>query len=135
MSIRQRCPARIKPFVRETEFAPVGAVKTRGGTGPQPVIAGGVELLTVTPVGRLSVTEKLVRFVSLGAKMSIRNLEFPPTVMDEGENDFIPVTSVLVTVTFAVAARKLPTPWVVVKAPAGIVFVNAPDGVPAGAVT
>jgi hypothetical protein len=56
------------------------------------VTVGEVELLTVTPAGRLSVIEKLVRFVSLGAKISILNRELPPTAMEEGENDFIPAS-------------------------------------------
>lgn len=108
--MRQRCPARIKPPVREIEVAPVGAVKASGGVGPQPVIAGGVELLTVTPAGRLSVTEKLVRSVSLGAKKSILNLELPPAGMVEGLNVFIPESSVPVILTVAVADVRLPTP-------------------------
>ena len=97
-------------MVNETEVAPVGAVNTSGGVAPQPVIAGGVELLIVTPAGRLSVIEKLVRFVSLGAKRSILNRELPPNAIEEGENDFIPATSVPLTVTLAFAGRKLPTP-------------------------
>jgi len=109
-SILQRCPARIKPFVNEIEVAPVGAVKTRGGAAPQPVIVGAVELLTVTPVGRLSVIEKFVRFVLPGAKMSILNLELPPGAMEAGENDLAPITSVPLTVTFAFAGRKFVTP-------------------------
>ena len=72
--------------------------------------ANGVELLTVTPVGSGSVTEKFVRSVSLGAKMSILSLEFPPTGMLEGENDFIPETSAPLTATLAFAAVRLPTP-------------------------
>lgn len=134
-SILQRCPARIKPPVREMEVAPVGAVNTSGGVGPQPVIAGGVELLTVTPAGKLSVIEKFVRLVLLGAKKSILNREFSPTEMLEGKNDFVPERSVPLTVTAAVAAVRLPTPWAVVRPPGGIVFVNDPEGVPAGAVT
>jgi len=109
-SILQRCPARIKPFVKEMEIAPVAALKTRGGAAPQPVIVGAVELLTVTPVGRLSVIEKFVRFVSLGAKISIRNLELPPAGIVAGENDFAPETSVPAMVTVAFARRGLPTP-------------------------
>ena len=107
-SIRQRCPARIKPPVREMEVAPVGAFNV--AAAPQPVTAGGVELLTVMPAGRGSVTEKFVRFVLLGAKMSILNLALPPTGILLGENDFTPVTSVPLTVTFALAAVRLPTP-------------------------
>ena len=97
-------------MVNETEVAPVGAVNTSGGVAPQPEIAGGVELLIVTPAGRLSVIEKLVRFVSLGAKRSILNRELPPNAIEEGENDFIPATSVPLTVMLAFAGRKLPTP-------------------------
>ena len=88
-SIRQRWLARISPFVKETVVAPLGA--STKAAAPQPVMVGEVELLTVTPAGRLSVSEKLVRFVSLGAKISILNLELPPTSIVEGENDFIPV--------------------------------------------
>lgn len=97
-------------MVNETEVAPVGAVNTNGGVGPQPVIAGGVELLIMTPAGRLSVTEKFVKSVSLGAKISILNRELPPVEIVEGENDFIPVTSVLVTVTLAFTRRRFPMP-------------------------
>ena len=122
-------------MVNEIEVAPVGAVNTRGGVGPQPVMAGGVELLTMTPAGKLSVTAKFVRFVLLGAKKSILNREFPPTGILEGENDFSPETSVPLTVTPALAEVRLPTPWAVVSPPAGMVFVNDPEGVPAGAVT
>ena len=88
----------------------MAAVNTSGGVGPQPVIAGGVELLIATPAGRLSVTEKFVRFVSFGAKISILNRELPPNAMEEGENDFNPATSVPLIVTVAFAGRELPTP-------------------------
>ena len=97
-------------MVRETEVAPVGAVSTSGGIGPQPLMAGAVELLTVRPAGRLSVIEKFVRSVSPGAKMSILSLEFPPVAIDEGENDLMPVTSTPATFTTAVAGRTLVTP-------------------------
>ena len=109
-SIRHRCPARIKPLLNEIEIAPVGALSTSGGVAPQPLVDGGVELLTVTPVGRLSVIEKFVRFVSNGARISILNLELPPAGIEEGENDFNPVTSVPAIVTLDVAARRFPTP-------------------------
>ena len=134
-SILQRCPAGIKPFVRETEVAPVGPLNTSGGVGPQPVIVGGRELLTMTPAGRLSVTEKFVRLVSLGAKISILNLELPPTTMEDGENDFIPSTSVPLTVTVALTGDKRPIPWEVVKSVVSMVFVKRPEDVPAGTVT
>lgn len=107
-SILQRWPARISPFVKETVVAPLGALST--AAAPQPVIVGAVELLTVTPAGRLSVTEKFVRFVSLGAKISILNLELLPAAIEEGENDFIPASSVPLTITLAFAGRRLPTP-------------------------
>ena len=64
-------------MVRDMVVAPVGAFNTRGGVAPQPEVEGGLELLTVRPAGRLSVMEKFVRLVSLGAKISIRNLAFP----------------------------------------------------------
>jgi hypothetical protein len=134
-SIRQRCPARIKPPVKEMEVAPVGAVNTKGGVGPQPVSAGGAELLIVIPAGKLSVIEAFVRLVSLGAKISTLSLEFPPASIVEGEKDLIPATSVLVTTTLAFTARKLPTPWSVVSPPAGIVFLMLPEAVPDGTVT
>jgi hypothetical protein len=107
-SILQRWLARISPFVKETVVAPLGASST--AAAPQPVTVGEVELLTVTPAGRLSVSEKFVRFVSLGAKISILNRELPAMKMEEGENDFIPATSVPLTITLAFAGRKLPTP-------------------------
>ncbi len=95
-------------MVREMEVAPVGALNTSGGVAPQPV--GGVELLTVTPAGRLSVSEKFVRLVSLGAKMSILNLELLPAAMVEGENDLTPVTSVPLILTLALAGSRFPIP-------------------------
>ena len=107
-SILQRCPARIKPPVKEMDVAPVGAFNT--AEAPQPVTAGGVELLTVTPAGRGSVTAKFVKFVLLGAMISILSLELPPTGMLEGVNVFTPVTSVPLTFTLAVAAVRRPTP-------------------------
>lgn len=92
------------------EVAPVGAVNISGGVGPQSVSDGGVELLTVTPAGKLSVIETFVRSVSLGAKISILSLELPPASMVEGENDLMPATSVLVTTTLAFPGRRLPMP-------------------------
>ena len=95
-------------MVSEMVFVPVIAVNTSGGVAPQPDVVGGVELLIVTPAGRLSVIEKFVRFVSLGAKMSILNLELPPAGMEEDENDFVADTSVPMTVTLEFAASRLP---------------------------
>ena len=97
-------------MAREIEVAPAVAVSTSGGVAPQPFVVGAVELLTVKPAGRLSVIEKFVRFVSPGAKISIRNLELPPGAILEGENDFIPVTSIPAMVTLSVAGRPLLTP-------------------------
>ena len=65
--------------------APVGVLKV-----PPMQLAlfvAGVELLMVTPAGRLSVMEKLVRLVSAGAVMSIRSLEFCPGSIVLGLND------------------------------------------------
>ena len=107
-STLQRWVAGIKPFVREIVVAPVGAFST--AAGPQPVTAGGVELLTTTLAGRLSVNVKFVRSVSLGAKKSSLNLELPPAGILEGENDFIPVRSVPLMVTVPFAGARLPTP-------------------------
>lgn len=107
-STLQRWVATIKPFVREIVVAPVGAFNT--AAGPQPVTAGGVELLTATPAGRLSVNVKFVRSVSLGAKISTRNLELPPAAIVDGENDLIPATSVLVIVALPFIAVRLPIP-------------------------
>ncbi len=60
-------------------------------------------LLIVRPAGRSSVTEKFVRFVSPGAKRSIRNLELLPAWIVEAENDLVPTISVpvILTVVFA----------------------------------
>lgn len=117
------------------EVAPVGAVNTGGGVVPQPRTVGGVELLTVIPEGRLSVIEKFVRLVSPGAVMAILNLELPPAVMEAGEKDLLANISLPRTVTFAFAERRFPTPCSVVNAPAGMEFLNVPEGVPAGTVT
>lgn len=134
-SILHRCPARIKPLVSEIVVAPGVGLKTSGGVAPQPVAEGAVELLTVIPAGKLSVIETLVRFVSLGAKISILNLELPPAAIVEGENDFTPLTSVPLIVTLAFAGVRLPTPTDVVKPPAGMVLVSCPEAVPGGTVT
>jgi hypothetical protein len=92
-------------------------------------------LLTVIPAGRLSSSEKFVRFVSVGALIMILNLALPPAAMDEGEKDLDASRSVPSTVTVVVAGRKFPMPWSVVNCPGGIRLVNVPDGVPAGTVT
>ena len=83
---------------------------TNGGVVPQPEELGAVELLIVTPAGKVSVTEKFVRFVSSGALTTILNLEFPPGGIVEGWNDFDANKSFPETVMLAVAARKFPTP-------------------------
>ncbi len=110
ISIRQRCPIRIKPLEMEIEVAPVDAFNTSGGVEPQPEMAGAVELLTVTPAGRSSVNPKFVRFVSPGAKISIRSRALSPAEIVEGENDLIAVTSVPLTLILVVAEDKLPIP-------------------------
>lgn len=122
-------------MVREIEVAPVGALRTSGGVAPQPEVEAAVELLMMTPAGRLSVTEKFVRLVSAGALTVILNLEFPPAGIVDGENDFEASRSLPRIVALVVAASKFPTPCAVVNAFAGIRFVNTPEGVPAGAVT
>jgi hypothetical protein len=77
------------PFVKETEVAPVTAVKT--GDAPQPLVVAGVELLMVTFAGRLSVSVKFVKAVSAGAIMLIRNLELAPGTIDVGLKPLVPV--------------------------------------------
>lgn len=123
------------PFVKEIEVPPVEAVNTSGGVAPQPEVVGSVELLIVTPAGRLSVTEKLVRSVSPGAVISILNLELPPSAIVEGENDFTANMSLPLIVALAVAERRFPTPCAVVSLPAGMEFLKLPEAVPAGTVT
>ena len=110
-SMRQRVPMAMVPPVREIVVPFVGAFNTGGGVVPQPETAGAVELLMITPAGRGSVTEKFVRVVSPGAKISILNRELLPAVIVAGVNDFMPVTSVpLITFTMEVAAVRLPIP-------------------------
>jgi hypothetical protein len=92
------------------DVPPAGADNTSGGVAPQPEVEGAVELLMVTPAGKLSITEKFVRFVSPGALMVIRNLELLPAAMVAGENDFEANKSVPRTVTGAVDCRGFPTP-------------------------
>ena len=70
----------------------------------------GVELLMVTPTGRLSVMETLVRSVSEGAVNSILSLELPPTEIVEGENDFVPEKLVPATSKLSLAGCKLLPP-------------------------
>jgi hypothetical protein len=119
----------------EMELAPVAASNTSGGVGPQPEVDGAVELLTVIPVGRSSVNPKFVRFVSPGATISNLSLALPPAGIVEGENDLIAVISVPLTVTVAVAEDRFPMPCAVVNVAGGMVLVNVPEEVPAGAVT
>jgi hypothetical protein len=64
----------------------------------------------VIPAGSLSVIEKFVRSVSFGATISILSLEFSPGEIVAGENDFVPITSVPLTVTLAVARDRFSTP-------------------------
>jgi len=116
------------------EVAPVAGGQTAGKTAdkaPQPLIAGGVELLTVTPAGRSSMMEKFVRFVSDGAKMSILSLELPPDAIVVGLKVLVPVAGppVVFTVTVAVLeSTKLVTPTGVVAStsPARMVLGYAP---------
>ena len=55
----------MEPLVIEMDAAPVIAVSV--GDEPQPSVDAAVELLTVTLVGRTSVSEKLCRLASAGA--------------------------------------------------------------------
>lgn len=106
-SILQSSPALMVPPVQETVVPPVGALRVP----PMQLafLVAGVEtpaaftLLIVTPAGRSSVIEKFVRFVSLGAKRSILNLELLPAWIVEEENDLVPTISVpvILTVVFA----------------------------------
>ena len=73
--------------------------------------------------------------VSAGAMISILNRELPPCEIEAGANDFAPVTSLPRIVTPAFAAFEFIAPSAVVTVRAGMVFVNALDKVPAGAVT
>ena len=92
------------------EVSPGWGLKVSGGVAPQPVVVAGEELLTVTPAGRVSVSEKFVRPVSPGAVTSIRKRELPPAVIVGGLNDFAPVTSEPNTRMSPFAGRGLPTP-------------------------
>ena len=85
-SIRQTTPAAIVAFVKVIVFAPVTAVRV--ANGPQLVDMDGlVELLIVTPGGRLSVTEKFVRSVSWGARIFRRKRELSPALIVLGVKD------------------------------------------------
>ena len=133
-------------MARVTEVPPVVAVRTRGGVEPHPLIAGddgapvALTFVIVTPAGRLSVIEKFVRFVSVGAKRSIRNLVFWPALIGSTENDLtLPVIPVPIeyTLTFAAAETALVAPgWLVmVTAPGGITFEYVAAVALAGVVT
>ena len=79
-------PAAIVAFVKVIVFAPVTAVRV--ANGPQLVDMDGlVELLIVTPGGRLSVTEKFVRSVSWGARIFRRKRELSPALIVLGVKD------------------------------------------------
>jgi hypothetical protein len=119
--------------VREITLVPGSAVNV---AAPQPVNVGAGELTIVRPVGSGSVTEKFVRPVLAGAKISILNLELPPEGIEGFVNVFAPVTFVpLTTVTVDVAEVRLPIPWAVVSTPGPILFVNCPKVAFAGALT
>ena len=125
----------MKPLVNEMEAAPVAADKIRGGVGPQPLVEAGFELLIVTPSGRSSVIENAVRFVSAGAVMSICSMEFSPTLMLDGENDFVARISLPRKVTSAYAEYRFEIPTFVVRLPPEIRLVNVPEAVPGGTET
>ena len=59
---------------------------------PHPLREAAVELLMVTFAGRISVTEKLVRSSSSGARKEILRRELEPAKMEAGENDLLAVT-------------------------------------------
>ena len=81
------------PFVKVIVVAPVIAVNIAEAPQFGEAVAGD-ELLTVIFGGRRSVIEKLVRPVSLGAVMLIRNLEFSPGRMVSGLKLLLLVTLV-----------------------------------------
>ena len=115
---------------RLIEVAPIGAVRVRAAG--QPVKVGPDELLTVTPRGRLSVIEKLVRAVSAGAMMERRSREFPPAGIVALVKLLVNLTgSGLVTVIVPEPAEPLQTPAGVVAqtVPAARVFVQDPSAV------
>ncbi len=58
---------------------------------PHPEEVGARELLTVTPLGRVSVKEKLVNDVSGGAVKVSLNLEFAPGAIVVGKKVFVAV--------------------------------------------
>ncbi len=114
---------------RLIDVAPVSAVSVRFPAAPQPAEnAGGVELLTVTPVGKLSVIEKLVRAVSVGAMIERRRREFPPEGMFAFVKLFVKRTgSGLTTVIDPDPAEPLQTLGGLVQTdPIGSVFVQVP---------
>jgi hypothetical protein len=133
---RHNAPALMVAFDNVMTSVPVTAVRV--APGPQPAdIVGPCELLMVTPSGRLSVKEKLVRVTSSGALKLKRNLEFSPASMVLGLNALFAVIPwpAVYTCTFADAGRMLVTPWFVVRELAGMVLVNVSVVASAGAVT
>src|SRR5262245_6071225 len=117
------------------KLAPVVASNTICGAEPQPLVVGGKVLLMVTPLGRSSVIEKSVRFVSSGANMSICKRELPPLVIVFGTNLFAPLTSGPCRLRVAVAGRGIPTPWSFETSVALMIFLSCPEVVPAGTIT
>lgn len=114
---------------RLIEVAPLGAFRVLFPAAPHPAEnAGGVELLTVTPAGRLSVIEKLVRAVSAGAMIERRRRELPPAGMVALVKLFVKRTGRgLTTVIVPDPADPLQTPSVEQTDPTGIVFVHEPS--------
>ena len=85
-SIRQTTPAAIVAFSKVIVCSPVLVVRV--ADEPQFVDMDGlVELLIVTPGGRVSETEKFVRSVSWGARILRRKRELPPTSIVLGVKD------------------------------------------------
>jgi hypothetical protein len=85
----------------------------------------GLEFLTVTPAGRLSVNVKPVNPVSGGAVKVKINSEFPPILIVAWSNVFVAATPApkAYTETGAVESPTFFGPSAVVKSPARIVFV------------
>ena len=114
---------------RLIEVAPVRAVRVRFPAAPHPAEnTGGDELLTDTPVGKLSVIEKLVSAVSAGAMIERRRRELPPAGMVAFVKLFVKRTgSGLTTVIEPDPAEPLQTLAGVVQTdPTGSVFVQVP---------
>ena len=97
MLVTKTCTSQVALAAMVPPDAEMESAPFAGGQAPVRVpqaaeAVAGLKLLTVTPIGRVSVNEKLFNAVSGGAvKVKCRS-EFPPMLIVEGVKVFVAVT-------------------------------------------